>query len=66
MFDFNLFNRFRKQHLTAVIVYFAAKVNENSFMRSRDIIEETGVPEGIFRECLMILLGIYRSREEIL
>ena len=28
MFDFNLFNSFKKQHLTAVIVYFASKVND--------------------------------------
>ena len=26
MFDFNLFNNFRKQHLAVVIVYFAAKI----------------------------------------
>lgn len=26
MFDYNLFNNFKKQHLAAVIVYFAAKI----------------------------------------
>ncbi len=45
LFDFMLCNRFQKQHLAAVIIYFAIKINECSVMRSKDIIQELGVPE---------------------
>jgi hypothetical protein len=45
MFDCLLLNRFKKQHLSAVILYFAAKIKESSILRSKDIIEELGVPE---------------------
>lgn len=65
MFDCLLLNRFKKQHLASVIIYFAAKINEESILRSKDIIEELGVPEEIFRECFTILLGLYRTREEL-
>ena len=44
LFDFMLCNRFQKQHLAAVIVYFAVKIEESSLMRSKDIIAEMGVP----------------------
>lgn len=44
LFDFMLCNRFQKQHLAAVIIYFAIKINESSTMRSKDIIQELGVP----------------------
>jgi hypothetical protein len=40
-----LCNRFQKQHLAAVIIYFAIKINESCVMRSKDIIQELGVPE---------------------
>lgn len=45
MFDCILANKFKKQHLASVIIYFAAKLNESSILRSKDIIEELGVPE---------------------
>lgn len=66
MLDFALFNRFQKNHLSAVIIYFAAKLNESGFARSKDIMEEVQVPEDIFRDCYMILLGLYRAREDLL
>lgn len=44
LFDFMLCNRFQKQHLAAVIVYFAVKIEESTLMRSKDIIAEMGVP----------------------
>jgi len=62
MFDCILFNKFKKQHLASVIIYFAAKIREASILRSKDIIEELGVPEETFRECFKLLLGLYRSR----
>lgn len=65
MFDFMLCNRFQKQHLSAVIIYFALKLNESSSIRSKDIIDELKVPESIFKECFNVLLGLYRSREEL-
>ena len=45
MFDCILLNKFKKQHLGSVIVYFAAKINECPILKSKDIIEELGVPE---------------------
>ena len=45
MFDCLLLNKFKKQHLASVIIYFAAKVNESSILKSKNIIEELGVPE---------------------
>ena len=45
MFDCLLFNRYKKQHLASVIIYFAAKINESSMLRSRDMMEELGVPQ---------------------
>jgi hypothetical protein len=45
MFDCLLLNRFKKQHLSAVILYFAAKIKDPSMLRSKHIIEELGVPE---------------------
>lgn len=55
--DFMLCNRFQKQHLSAVIIYFALKLNESSSIRSKDIIDELKVPESIFKECFNVLLG---------
>lgn len=66
MFDFMLSNRFQKQHLSAVIVYFSLKLNESGLLRSKDIIQDMGVPEDVFRECFMVLLGLYRTREELI
>ena len=65
MFDCMLLNRFKKQHVASVIIYFAAKLNEESMLRSKDMMEELGVPEEVFRECFNLLLGLYRSREEL-
>ena len=45
MFDCILLNSYKKQHLASVIIYFAAKINESSILRSKNIIEELGVPE---------------------
>lgn len=45
MFDCILLNKFKKQHLGSVIVYFAAKINECPILKAKDIIEELGVPE---------------------
>ena len=49
-----------------MIIYFAAKLNESGFARPKEIIEEMQVPEDIFRDCYMILLGLYRAREDLL
>ena len=38
MFDFALFNRYQKQHLAAVITYFALKLNNKDEVRPMDII----------------------------
>lgn len=35
-------------------------------MRSKDVIQDMGVPEDVFRECFMVLLGLYRNREDLL
>jgi hypothetical protein len=49
LFDCTLMNKFKKQHLASVVIYFAAKVKESDILRSKNIIEELGVPEDIFR-----------------
>ena len=38
MFDCLLLNKYRKQHVASVIVYFAAKLNEQTMLSSREII----------------------------
>lgn len=65
MFNCLLFNRFQKQHLSSVIIYFAAKLKELPILKSKDLIEELGVPEETFKECFKLLLDLYRSREDI-
>jgi hypothetical protein len=49
LFDFRLFNRFKKEHISAVIVYFAAKLVNMENISSRDLIKKSGMNEGIFR-----------------
>ena len=65
LFDFTLLNRFKKQHLSAVIVYFAQKLHDPSQVRSQEVMQEKEVPEEVFKECFMLLLGLYRSRDEL-
>lgn len=65
LFDFTLFNRFKKRHLAVVIMYIALKLENPDCVRSRDVMEESNVPEDVFRECSRLLLGLYQERERI-
>lgn len=65
MFDFSLFNRFRKRHLACVILYIALKIENAQQVRSRDVIEASNIPEEVFRECSKMLLALYQERERI-
>jgi hypothetical protein len=38
LFDFTLFNRFKKRHLASVIIYLALKLESPDRVRSRDVI----------------------------
>jgi hypothetical protein len=65
MFDFSLFNRFRKRHLACVILYIALKIESPQQVRSRDVIEASNIPEEVFRECSRMLMALYQDRERI-
>lgn len=65
LFDFTLFNRFKKRHLAVVIMYIALKLENPDCVRSRDVMEESKVPEDVFRECSRLLLVLYQERERI-
>jgi hypothetical protein len=60
LFDFTLFNRFQKRHLASVIIYVALKLENPDKIRSRDVMEESNIPEDIFRECSKMLLHLYQ------
>jgi hypothetical protein len=38
MLDFTLFNRYKKRHLAAVILYFALKLENPNKIKSKDVI----------------------------
>ena len=44
LFDFTLFNQFRKRHLASVIIYLALKLESPDKVRSRDVMEESNIP----------------------
>jgi hypothetical protein len=60
LFDFTLFNQFKKRHLASVIIYLALKLESPDRVRSRDVIEESNIPEDIFKECYKMLLNLYQ------
>jgi hypothetical protein len=62
LFDFTLFNRFKKRHLACVIVYMALKLESPEQVRSREVMEAGNIPEDIFRECSKMLLSLYQDR----
>lgn len=60
LFDFTLFNRFKKSHIASVIVYIALKLEDPDKIRWREVIEESKMPEEVFRECSKMLLNLYQ------
>jgi hypothetical protein len=43
VFDFNLFNRYKKNDLASVVVYLASKIVGLDNLKSKDLIEQIGV-----------------------
>ncbi len=62
IFDFTLFNQFKKQHLAAVIIYFAMKMKDPTTIKSRDVIKNKNVPEEVFAQCSKIIANLHRDR----
>jgi len=44
LFDFTLFNRFKKQHIAVVVLYFGMKLQDPTKIKSKDIIEQNQIP----------------------
>lgn len=65
LFDFALCNRFQKQHLASVVVYFALKLQDPTQIKSKEVMESSQVPEEVFRECFMLLVALYRDRQDL-
>lgn len=61
LFDFKLFNLFKKAHLATVIVYFASKIMRTEGVRSKEMMAKSGMSDEIFRSCLLLLAGIYKE-----
>ena len=65
LFDFTLFNCYKKRHLAAVVVYLALKFENSGQVRSRQVMEEGGIPEDVFKECSKALINLYNQREQL-
>ena len=65
VFDFDLFNKYKKNDLASVVVYLASKIGGAENIRSKDLIERYGIESETFRECLYSLINIYKQTNNI-
>lgn len=65
VFDFDLFNKYKKNDLASVVVYLASKIGGADNIRSKDLIEQYSVEAETFRECLFSLINIYKQTNTI-
>lgn len=59
--DFNLFNRYKKLHLSGVIAFFCAKISNIQKFDAKQMMELMNIDEVTFKNCFSNVLAVYKQ-----
>lgn len=61
IFDFNSFNNYKKYELSAVIVYFVAKLLKMDELKNSLGFYKSKIEPDIFKQCFMAVVAVFKK-----